>query len=174
MKKLTAVSIASLTLALLGGCAAKQEVTQYTNRTAPETVCIAKHSSVKEGFLTAMQEGFQKHDIDTRVIDATYEVKHHSFQPKVDQGATQDCTALAFYTANWHWDLALYMAYANIWVTDTEQKDTLAQASYVTGGGLDKFIDARKKVLELIDQMFAQVQANKEQNTISSTAASAN
>ncbi|WP_105188141.1 Sbal_3080 family lipoprotein [Pseudoalteromonas sp. T1lg48] len=166
--------ITAFTATLLTGCAAKQEVTQYANHSAPKTVCIAKHDSVKDGFLDAMQEGFQSHDINTRVINATYEVKHHSFQPKVDPNTTQDCSALAFYTANWRWDLALYMAYANIWVTDTEQKDTLAQASYVTGGGLDKFIDAREKVLELIEQMFSQVKANEEQGAVTAPASSAN
>ncbi|MEO2280681.1 Sbal_3080 family lipoprotein [Pseudoalteromonas pernae] len=166
-KKILLTAIAA---AMLTGCAAKQEVSRYESNTAPKTVCIAKHDSVKEGFLDAMQEGFRNHDINTRVIDATYEVKHHSFQPKVNADQAQECNAIAFYTANWRWDLALYMAYANIWVTDPEQKDTLAQASYVTGGGLDKFIDAREKVLELIEQMFAQVQTKQAQEVASAPA----
>ena len=46
------------------------------------------------------------------------------------------------------------MAYANIWVKDVETNEKIAQASYRTGGGLDKFIDAEEKIIELIDGMY--------------------
>ena len=155
--KLTAVAIAVATLA---GCAAKQDVSRFEAE-KPKTVCIAEHTAVKEGVILALQEGFAKHNVETKVITANYVMKHQAYQTDFEPSAAQGCNAIAFYVANWHWDLALYMAYANIWVTDVDNKETIAQASYRTGGGLDKFIDAKEKIIELVDAMFIQVENNK-------------
>ena len=35
-----------------------------------------------------------------------------------------------------------------------ETNEKIAQASYRTGGGLDKFINAEEKIIELIDGMY--------------------
>ena len=155
--KLTAAAIAVATLA---GCAAKQDVSHFEAE-RPKTVCIAEHKQVKEGVVTALQEGFAKHNVETKVITANYVMKHQAYQTEFESVDAQGCNAVAFYVANWHWDLALYMSYANIWVKDVEQTNTIAQASYRAGAGLDKFIDAKEKIIELVDAMFIQVEEQK-------------
>lgn len=154
----TALSVAAVVT--LAGCAAKQDVSRFEVE-VPKTVCIAEHRDVKEGVITALEEAFSKHNVQTKVINANYVLKHQAYQTDLNPIDTESCNAVAFYVANWHWDLALYMSYANIWVTDVNQEKTIAQASYRTGGGLDKFIDAKSKIIELVDSMFQQVEAQQ-------------
>lgn len=139
--------------ALLSGCAAKQEISRF-NGDIPSMICIAKHEAVKEGVLIALQDGLKKHGINSSVIQATYTEKHGQLTPNVDSENLNQCGAILFYTARWSWDLATYMSFANIWVTDPEMSKNVAQATYVSRHGLDKFINARKKILELVDSMF--------------------
>tara|TARA_Y100000034_G_scaffold113632_1_gene148861 strand:+ start:84 stop:590 length:507 start_codon:yes stop_codon:yes gene_type:complete len=159
--KMSAVAAA---VTILAGCAAKQDVSRFEAE-KPKTVCIAEHQAVKEGVVTSLQTGFAKHNVQTRVIPANYVMKHQAYQTDISTANTNGYDAIAFYVANWHWDLALYMAYANIWVTNVDQSKTIAQASYRTGGGLDKFIDANDKIIELVDSMFQQVEAKKQQES---------
>jgi hypothetical protein len=59
------------------------------------------------------------------------------------------------YTAKWRWDLALYMAYAEIKVYGNGQ--LIGEATYDSqrgGGNMGKFIDADKKITELTNQLF--------------------
>ncbi|WP_278369416.1 Sbal_3080 family lipoprotein [Pseudoalteromonas lipolytica] len=166
--KLLKLSVVTAVATVLAGCAAKQDVSHFEAE-VPKTVCIAEHQAVKEGVVTALESGFAKHNVKTRVIPANYVLKHQAYQTDITSANTDGCDAVAFYVANWHWDLALYMAYANIWVMDPEQKETIAQASYRTGGGLDKFIDANDKIIELVDAMFQQVES-KNKNKSDKTA----
>jgi len=152
MKRLK-VTITAAIVTTLAGCAAKQDITKF-EQNKPKTVCIAEHKEVKEGVIDAMIKGFSKHDVKTRVIPANYVMKHQDYQTELSNGDTKGCNAVAYYVANWRWDLALYMAYANIWVKDVETNVKIAQASYRTGGGLDKFINAEEKIIELIDGMY--------------------
>jgi hypothetical protein len=138
---------------MLIGCAAKQKITHF-NDIVPQKICIAKHEAVKDSFLTALQEGFSNHNIDTRVVRGVYEKKGNMYYPQIDTSELIGCDAITFYAANWSWDLAMYMSYANIWVTDIGMTQKIAQAHYQTRGGPDKFINARNKVLELVDQMY--------------------
>jgi hypothetical protein len=147
------ITISAAMVATLAGCAAKQDITRF-DTVKPEVVCIAEHKAVKEGVVTAMEEGFAKHNVKTRVIAANYVLKHQEYQTELPNADIAGCNAVAYYVANWHWDLALYMSYANIWVTDAQTNKKIAQASYRTGGGLDKFIDAKEKIIELIDGMY--------------------
>jgi len=67
------------------------------------------------------------------------------------------CDAIVFYVANWRWDIAMHTYFASIWVTDTAMSETIAQATYQTAGGPDKWINAREKVLELVDKRYESV-----------------
>lgn len=143
-------------LSLLGACATKQQVTRLDGP-RPQLVCIVRHEAVKSGVLDAIQDGLNKHGIKTKVVSGVYELKHSMWLPRwtVDQVAT--CDALLFYVANWGWDLALYMRFANIWMTTPDGKRKLAQATYDASGniGLGKFVVARDRILELVDLMVA-------------------
>ncbi|WP_076919766.1 Sbal_3080 family lipoprotein [Pseudoalteromonas sp. SK18] len=151
--KILKITITAAIVTTLAGCAAKQDITRFEIN-KPKTVCIAEHKEVREGVIDAMKKGFSKNDVNTRVISANYVLKHQDYQTDLLNGDTKDCNAVAYYVANWRWDLALYMAYANIWIKDIETNEKIAQASYRTGGGLDKFINAEEKIIELIDGMF--------------------
>ncbi len=147
------ITVAAAMVATLAGCAAKQDITRFETN-IPKTVCIAEHKAVKAGVIDAMKKGFAKHDVETRVIPANYVLKHQDYQTELPGADTTGCNAVVYYVANWRWDIALYMAYANIWIKDVETNEKIAQASYRTGGGLDKFIDAEEKIIELIDGMY--------------------
>ncbi|HWU99350.1 MAG TPA: Sbal_3080 family lipoprotein, partial [Oxalicibacterium sp.] len=66
-----------------------------------------------------------------------------------------ECPITSTYTANWQWDLALYMAYAQVIVYNNAKP--VGSASYDArrgGGNMNKFIDADKKIHELVNQLF--------------------
>ncbi len=138
---------------LLFGCAATQNISNFTD-TKPSKICIVKHDAVKTSFLIAMQEGFINNNIDTKIVNGEYKLKHNMYSCTIDSNEIGDCDAIAFYVANWRWDLILYMSYANIWITDIDMKKKMAQATYQASFGINKFINARKKTLQLIDQMY--------------------
>ena len=142
---------------LMTGCAAKQTITQF-DKAPPKVICIAKHEAVREGFLNALQEGFNGHRAETMVINGTYVEKHNVWNPSINPNELDGCDVIAFYVANWAWDITMYMYFANIWVTDTAMTKKIAQATYQTGGGPDKWIDAREKVLEMVDEMYEAVE----------------
>lgn len=129
--------------------ATKQEITKFAEA-VPQTLCIAKNEAVKEGALDALQEGFAAHGSTVKVISATYTEEHAMLHPAVAREQSEGCDAIVFYVANWGWDLALYMRFTNIWITNRNMNHKLAQATYEAGWGPSKFIDAKKKILELV------------------------
>lgn len=151
MMKQTVIGV--LAIFVLGGCAAKQEV---SNLSAPaHNVCIVKHDAVKEGVLSALQEEFEANGMSPLVVDGTYEIKQNMWHPTWSPEQVRSCDALCFYVANWHWDLATYMSFANIWMTDTAGSKKIAQATYdaTRVPGPNKFINAEAKIKELTAQM---------------------
>ncbi len=155
MRLLFNVTITAIVILLIG-CAAIQDVSEF-NQKPPKKICIAEHKAVKIGVLSALIEGFNSHGADTKIINATYEEKHKMWYPRVCPNQLGGCDAIAFYVANWAWDISLYMYFANIWITDVSMSRNMAQATYQTGGGLDKWIDAREKILELVNDMYKNV-----------------
>ncbi len=166
MRKLVATTIVAL---LLAGCAATQTITEFDGA-VPRTICIAKHEAVREGILEALEEGFRQHGARTTVVGAIYEEKHSMWYPTIQPVEVQGCDAIAYYVANWTWDISTYMYFANVWVTDREDMNRIiAQATYQTGGGPDKWINANEKILELVDEMYESV--GRQVGVISNTAA---
>ena len=142
---------------LLGGCvSATQQITRVEGK-KPKEVCIVRHDAVRVETLQAIQEGLQKNGIATRPVSGTYELKQNTWNPKWNAGEIRGCDAIGFYVANWRWDLANYMAFANIWMTTPDGSRKLGQATYdaMRVAGTSKFINAREKLLELVDQMVA-------------------
>ena len=143
-------------VSILGGCAAKQQISQL-GTPVPDNVCIVKHDAIKEGVLVALQEEFQAHGMTPIIVSGTYELKHNLWQPTWSPEQVQACDALCFYVANWSWDLATYMSFANIWMTDKEGSAKIAQATYdaTRVPGFSKFINAEAKIKELTSKMLA-------------------
>lgn len=138
----TWVSVLVATTLLFAACSIKQEVRPL--RLAGGTgnvICIRNNPAVREGFLQAYRTRVESKGFTVRVLSP--------------DAAVRSCSLTSTYTANWRWDLALYMAYAEILVyRDGEVIGRALYDSLGGGGRLDKFINATEKVNELVDQLF--------------------
>lgn len=85
------------------------------------------------------------------------EAKH--IPTKVYAGARPpECSHYLEYTANWQWDMAMYLTYAEFRVYDA--KGLAGSAFYDArrgGGRLDKFGHTADKIRPLIDQLFGSI-----------------
>ena len=126
-------------LALLG-CAIHQRV-EPVPRLESREICIVNNPNVREGFLAAYQGALTAKGLQTKLLD---------------QSAPPDaCPLTSTYTANWRWDLAFYMAFADITVFSNGKKVGRAVYDSLGGGGnLSKFINAEEKIKELVDLLF--------------------
>ena len=128
------------TAASLGGCAIHQTV-QPVERLEAKQICIVQNGDVREGVFESYR----------RALEAKgYAVR------KLPVGASLiECPITSTYTANWRWDLAMYMAYAEIKVYSNGKPVGEAKYDSTRGGGnMGKFIDADKKITELVNQLF--------------------
>ena len=125
------------------GCAIHQHV-QPVPKLDSREICIVKNPNVREGFLAAYQAALAEKGLRTKLLD---------------QSALPDaCPVTSTYTANWRWDLALYMAFADIAVYSNGRKVGRAVYDSLGGGGnLGKFINAEEKIRELVNQLFPDV-----------------
>jgi hypothetical protein len=65
------------------------------------------------------------------------------------------CPVTSTYTANWRWDLAMYMAYANIKVySNGEQSGEAVYDALRGGANMSKFVQGETKIAELVNQLF--------------------
>lgn len=129
-------------LVLVLGCSIKQEVRPvHPADRGDREICVRKNPKVREGFLLAYRARLETKGFSVKTVNADAPVT--------------ECRLTSTYTANWRWDLALYMAYAEILVY--REGEVVGRAFYdsISGGGrLDKFIDATEKINELVDQLF--------------------
>ena len=137
----------------LAGCSAKQEITRL--QTTPQYVCIVKHEAVREGVLETIESNFASRGIRTTVVAGIYEKKHSMWEPRFYLEQVKQCDALLFYVANWSWDLATYMSFANIWMTSADGSRRTAQATYDASQvlGANKYIKASPKIQDLMNQL---------------------
>ncbi|MEZ9196924.1 Sbal_3080 family lipoprotein [Shewanella sp. 10N.286.54.B9] len=153
MKKLF---VAITVLLLTSACSIKQRVdpVQVSNNAE---VCIQKNPDVREGFLKEMETILAEKKINYRIIE--------------ELNADEQCEWTATYTANWAWDLALYMVYAEIKVFRDGRLDGEAIYDARRGGAnMSKFIDAEPKIRELIEQLIQQKQASMNWSPLNQTA----
>jgi hypothetical protein len=140
-----AAGIISL-LVIFCGCAIQQTVIPVGKFESKE-VCIIENPSVRAGFIEAYRRTLQNKGYSVRQIPATSSIT--------------ECPITSTYSANWHWDLATYMAYAEIKVYRDGRP--AGEAKYDThrgGGNLGKFINADNKIVELVNQLFPEGQGN--------------
>lgn len=134
-------SIVLVTIVLvISGCAIRQSVTPV-GQFEGKQVCIVDNPKVRQGFLETFKRA---------LVDKGYEVRVLEFSSPLTT-----CPVTATYTANWQWDVAVYMAYAAIRVYNNGK--TAGEAIYDSQAGglsLSKFINAEEKVKELVKQLF--------------------
>ena len=127
--------------ALIAGCAITQTVRPVTARGVTE-ICVKSNPKVMMAeFPAELRAQIEKKGIKTRMFDGDKPAacKHH-----------------LEYTANWRWDFAMYLVFAEINVY--EDGLLVGQATYdahSAGGRLDKFGATAEKLKGLLDQMFA-------------------
>jgi hypothetical protein len=138
MKKKIAV-LAACALSL-SGCAIHQNV-RPVEMFAEKQVCLIEDTRVRQGFVESYKRALEHKGYLVRRLPAAASIV--------------DCPVTSTYTATWRWDLALYMSYAEIKVYKNgkaigEAKYDAQQAGMNTG----KWIDADKKIVELVNQLF--------------------
>src|SRR5260221_6850810 len=107
---------------ILGGCASAKQNVNRLQGDRPKEVCIVQHDAVRLELLEALQDGLRKNGIVSRVVSGSYEQRNQMWFPKWKPADIRGCDALGFYVANWRWDLANYMAFANIWMVTPDGK----------------------------------------------------
>jgi hypothetical protein len=136
---------ARLTLALLplalAACAIHQNVSPAAGLKAGEVCIVVNPAVFNEGFLVAYESA---------LVRKGYRVR------KLPVGASLvECPVVSTYTANWKWDLAMYMNYAEIKVYNEARP--VGEAIYDSRNGsanMGKFIRADAKIAELVDQLY--------------------
>lgn len=125
---------------LFTGCAINQTV-KPVERFADKKICIIDNPAVRDGFLVSYKQALEAKGYIAQALPATASIV--------------ECPITSTYTANWRWDLALYMTYADIKVYNGGKP--IGEAVYdAKHAGLNtgKFIDADNKIRELVEQLF--------------------
>lgn len=138
---MTGKSWAVITVVLVStGCAIHQTV-KPVDRFDDKQVCIIENSAVKGGFVDAYQRTLIAKGYTVRLLPAS--------------ASLIECAITSTYVGNWRWDLALYLAYAEIKVYANGKPIGEAKYDSLRGGAnMNKFIDAEKKIVELVNQLF--------------------
>jgi hypothetical protein len=131
---------ACLPLTLLAGCAIHQNV-HPLDAVADSQVCIIDNPEVRPGVMATYRRVLSDKGYAVRELPRT--------------AAITECKVTTTYRANWRWDLAMYMHYAEFRVfVDGKEKGTAIYDATRGGGNPNKFIDADKKIAELVNQLF--------------------
>ena len=124
----------------LSACAIHQTVKPVA-QSGNKQVCIVEKPAVKAGFIETYK----------RVLSA----KGYEVRQLPESSSLVECPITSTYTANWRWDLAMYMAFAEIKVYQNGKPAGEAVYDSMRGGAnMGKFIDADKKITELVNQLF--------------------
>jgi hypothetical protein len=124
---------------LVAGCTISQSVDPVAER--PAEICIVRNETVH-------MAGF--HDELVRQIEARG-VAVRSFEDAI----SEDCHYRVSYTANWRWDMAMYLEYAQINVF--EEGRPVGSAVYdatMGGANMGKFGPTAEKIRPLVAQLF--------------------
>jgi hypothetical protein len=134
----------------LGGCSITQDVRPVGANDIQE-VCIQANPQV---FMSEFKNELQR-QIESLGIRVT----------RVYEGERPpSCTTRVEYTANWKWDLAMYLTYANLRVYQGSDR-LIGEATYdakMAGLNLGKFGTTAEKLRPLVNQLFAKAAAPRE------------
>lgn len=125
----------------LSACAIHQNV-KPVGQVAAREICVVINPKVfNEGFVQSYEKALRR--------------KGFTVQELPQDAALNSCPLVTTYTANWYWDMAMYMNYAEIRIYDNTKP--IGEAIYDSRHGsanLAKFIKAENKINELVDQLF--------------------
>ena len=132
--------ILALAFLVLTGCSIKQTV-KSVELSQPMEICILKNEKVRPSFLAAYSEALKAKRVQVRTL--------------AESASLNECPMTSTYVANWQWDMAMYMKYAEIKVYRSAA--LVGEAVYdsrMGGARLDKFIIAENKIREMVDELF--------------------
>jgi hypothetical protein len=133
-------ALAAAALSALAGCAIHQTV-KPVEKLEGKQICVIENPAVRAGFVEAYRNSLTAKGYAVRQLPAS--------------AAITDCPVTSTYLANWRWDLAMYMAYAEIRVFSNGKQVGEARYDSMRGGAnMNKFIAADKKIDELVNQLF--------------------
>jgi hypothetical protein len=138
---------AAVAAVVLSGCAITQNVTPFELQRGAHDLCLVRNSEV-------VQDGF--HDVYVRVL----EKKGFTVRSLPDNAPVTSCPLVATYEAIYRWDLAIYLARADLRVfADGRQVGRAVYDSLSGGANMSKFIRTEPKLTELVDQLFPKLSA---------------
>lgn len=127
-------------LLLLGGCAIHQTV-RPLDALDDNQVCIIDNPQVRPSVLASYRQVLTNKGYTVRELPQSAPITA--------------CKVTSTYRANWRWDLAMYMHYAEFRVfVDGKEKGVAIYDATHGGANMNKFIDADKKIGQLINQLF--------------------
>jgi hypothetical protein len=132
--------LACLCVVALSGCAIHQNV-KPVDVVGDTQVCVINNPAVRPGVMAAY----------LKVLGD----KGYTVRQLPESAPITDCKVTSTYQANWRWDLAMYMHFAQFRVfVDGKEKGVATYDATRGGANMAKFIDADKKIAELINQLF--------------------
>ena len=132
--------ILPILLMLLSGCNIKQNI-QPASTLKTKEICIVNNPPVRAGFLTAYIQELHKKGYKTKLLAAN--------------SPLNSCKVVSTYMGRWSWDMAIYLAYADIKVYKNGQLAGSAVYDSRSGSAnMSKFIDGEEKIKELTNQLF--------------------
>ncbi|MBK6850334.1 MAG: hypothetical protein IPG93_01660 [Burkholderiales bacterium] len=127
---------------VLAGCAITQEVTPFKLNQPAQELCLVRNSEV-------VQDAF--HDVYVKVLER----KGFRVRSLPDKAAVDSCPVLGTYEAIYRWDLAIYLAKADLRIyADGKEAGRALYDSLSGGANMNKFIRTEPKLTELVDQLF--------------------
>lgn len=128
-----------LSTVVISACSITQNI-QSVEITKGSELCIVENLSVRKGFLEEFKSVLSSKGIAYQVVS--------------ESSVPTSCEWTSTYIANWTWDLALYMSYAEIKVFHNGNLEGVAKYDSTRGGAnLSKFIDAETKIQELVNEL---------------------
>ena len=140
MNALSKSLVAAMIVLSMAGCAIHQNV-KPVERFEGKQICVIENPAVKFDFLPTLKKALEGRGYTVQVLPQT--------------AALRECMVTATYTANWRWDMAMYLAYAEIKVYKDGQFAGEAIYNSLKGGAnMSKFINGEAKIGELVNQLF--------------------
>lgn len=133
-RRVCAVLVAALALGL-GACATKQ-VSPVGGAIEVKRICVIENPRVRLDFLVSYKKALEERGLHVEVFPET---AHLSICPVTTQ-----------YTANWRWDMVLFLAYADLQIYNDGR--TAGRAVFDARGS--RFISAEGKIKEMVDDLF--------------------
>lgn len=144
---MSARSLVAAAVVALSGCAITQEVTPSGIDQRALELCLVRNSEV-------VQDGF--HDVYQRVL----EKKGFKVRWLPDKAPVTSCPLVGTYEVIYRWDLAIYLARADLRIyADGKEAGRAVYDSLSGGANLNKFIQTEPKLTELVDQLFPKLKA---------------